>query len=81
VDLTFRGTSGSLRVWDWYQLQTATADDWVDLFSSSRDQLGADAYAAQLHQLDRMMNGDEHTIATFDEALKVQESVESLLAG
>ena len=81
VDLTFRGTSGSLRVWDWYQLQTATTDDWVDLFSSSRDQLGADAYAAQLHQLDRMMNGDEHTIATFDEALKVQESVESLLAG
>ncbi|HJM00348.1 MAG: Gfo/Idh/MocA family oxidoreductase [Acidimicrobiales bacterium] len=81
VDLTFRGTSGSLRVWDWYQLQAATADSWVDLFSSNRDQLGADAYSAQLHQLDRMMNREEHTIATFDEALSVQESVEALLSG
>ena len=81
VDLTFRGTTGSLRVWDWYQLQAATADSWVDLFSSNRDQLGADAYSAQLHQLDRMMNREEHTIATFDEALSVQESVEALLSG
>ncbi len=81
VDLTLRGTDGSLRVWDWYRLQSATADDWVDIFPATREQLGVDAYAAQLHQLERMVDGDQHTIATFDEALRVQELVESLLSG
>tara|TARA_Y100000766_G_C18914984_1_gene610632 strand:- start:4842 stop:5795 length:954 start_codon:yes stop_codon:yes gene_type:complete len=81
VDLTFRGTDGSLRVWDWYRLQSATTDDWIDIFPATREQLGVDAYAAQLHQLERMIDGDQHTIATFDEALRVQELVESLLSG
>ena len=81
VDLTLRGTDGSLRVWDWYRLQSATTEDWVDIFPQKREQLGIDAYAAQLHQLERMVNGDRHTIASFDEAFRVQELVESLLSG
>ena len=80
VDLTLRGTDGSLRVWDWYRLQAAAANDWVDIFPATREQLGVDAYSAQLHQIERMVNGDHHTIATFDEALRVQELVESLLS-
>ena len=80
VDLTLRGTDGSLRVWDWYRLQAADTNDWVDIFPATREQLGVDAYSAQLHQIERMVNGDYHTIATFDEALRVQELVESLLS-
>ena len=80
VDLTIRGTRGSVRIWDWYQLQQADGDEWVDLFQSDREVLGANAYTAQLDQLDLMMEGEEHTIATFAEALSVQESVEELLA-
>ena len=80
VDLTLRGTAGSLRVWDWYRLQAADTNDWVDIFPATREQLGVDAYSAQLHQIERMVNGDYHTIATFDEALRVQELVESLLS-
>ncbi len=80
VDLTLRGTDGALRVWDWYKLQAATTEGWVDVFPATREELGIDAYSAQLNQLERMVNGDEHTIASFDEALRVQELVESLLA-
>lgn len=81
VDLTVRGQAGALRIWDWYRLQESGLDDWVDLFSSTREQLGVDAYLAQLTQLDQMMRGHEHTIATFREALLVQECVESLITG
>lgn len=80
VDLTIRGTNASARIWDWYQLQQADGDQWIDLFQSKREVLGVDAYTAQLDQLDRMMNGNHHTIATFAEALSVQECVEALLA-
>jgi len=80
VDLTVRGTHGSARIWDWYRLQQIDGDDWVDVFSSEREVLGVDAYTSQLDQLDRMMRGEKHTIATFAEALSVQECVEGLLA-
>lgn len=82
VDLTVRGSKGALRIWDWYRLQSSQeSDSWLDVFSSPREQLGVDAYTAQLTQLDLMMEGVDHSIATFREALLVQECVESLLAG
>ena len=82
VDLTVRGSKGAVRIWDWYRLQTSRdADSWLDVFSSTREQLGIDAYTAQLAQLDLMMKGAENTIATFREAMLVQECVESLLNG
>jgi predicted dehydrogenase len=79
VDLTIQGTSTSARIWDWYQLQQIAGARWVDLFESEREVLGGEAYTAQLDQLDRMMKGQNHTIATFAEALSVQECVEELL--
>lgn len=80
VDLTIRGTNTSVRIWDWYQLQQVDGVRWIDLFESEREVLGGEAYTAQLDQLDRMMKGQNHTIATFAEALSVQECVEGLLA-
>ena len=82
VDLTLRGSNGAVRIWDWYRLQVFDQNEgWIDSLNLTREQLGIDAYTAQLSQLDRMMRGEDHTIATFREALVVQECVESLLAG
>lgn len=79
VDLTIRGTERSARVWDWYRLQSTDGNEWVDKTDNDRAQLGADAYAAQLGQLSNMLSGEPHTIATFAEALAVQELVEAML--
>lgn len=80
VDLTVRGRGSAARIWDWYRLQTDSGDGvWVDQLGDDRATLGVDAYASQLDQLAAMMDGRPHTIATFQEALAVQELVEEML--
>lgn len=79
-DLTIRGTAGSLRIWDWYRLQFTDGSEWTDLLGDDRAQLGDDAYAGQLGELSKMLAGETSTIATFAEALAVQELVEELLS-
>lgn len=80
VDFTVRGTAGSLRIWDWYRLQTADGDGWSDALGSDRATLAADAYSAQLDALSSMLDDEPTTIATFAEALAVQEVVEAILS-
>lgn len=80
VDLTIRGTERSARVVDWYRLQATEGNVWVDQTSSDRAQLGVDAYGAQLGELSKMLSREPHTIATFTEALAVQELVEAILS-
>jgi len=79
VDLTIRGTIGSLRLVDWYHLQSSDGGDWQDLLGTDRVELGANAYISQLNELSKMLSGDPHSIATFAEALAVQELVEQML--
>jgi hypothetical protein len=67
-------------VWDWYHLQTSDGGEWTDRGPTDRTQLGADAYAAQLDELSKMLWGQPHRIATFTEALAVQELVEAMLS-
>lgn len=81
-DLTIRGTAGSLRIWDWYRLQYTDSNDtpgWRDVLGTDRAALANDAYIAQLGALSAMLDGRPSAIATFDEALSVQELVEDLL--
>ena len=78
-DLTIRGTTGSLRIWDWYRLQHSDGGDWGDLVGTDRAVLAATAYAAQLGELSNLLDGQPSAIATFTEALAVQELVEELL--
>lgn len=78
-DLTIRGTTGSLRIWDWYRLQHTDGGDWKDQVGTDRAELAANAYAAQLGELSKLLDGQPSTIATFAEALAVQELVEELL--
>ena len=80
-DLTIRGTAGSLRIWDWYRLQHTTGGEWSDVVGTDRAQLGADAYAAQLDELSKLLDGTPSSIATFAESLAVQELVEAMLSG
>ena len=80
-DLTIRGTAGSLRIWDWYRLQHATKGEWNDVLGTDRAQLGADAYAAQLDELSKLLDGTPSSIATFAESLAVQVLVEAMLGG
>ena len=80
-DLTIRGTTGSLRIWDWYRLQHTTGNAWADVLGTDRVRLGTNAYAAQLDQLSKLLAGETSTIATFAESLAVQELVEKILTG
>jgi predicted dehydrogenase len=80
-DLTIRGTAASLRIWDWYRLQHATKGEWNDVLGTDRAQLGADAYAAQLDELSKLLDGTPSNIATFAESLAVQVLVEAMLGG
>ena len=79
VDFTVRGTQQARRIWDWYRPQDAEGSEWADLLGNDRAELGANAYAGQLGDLDDMVAGRPHRIATFREALEVQELVEHLL--
>lgn len=79
VDLTIRGSKRAVRLWDWYRLQDADSGEWCDLLGSDRAELGASAYAAQLAELAAMVAGEPTKIATFREALHVQELVEAVL--
>ena len=80
-DLTIRGTAGSLRIWDWYRLQHATKGEWNDVLGTDRAQLAAAAYAAQLDELSKLLDGTPSSIATFAESLAVQVLVEAMLGG
>lgn len=79
VEFIVRGTKASIRIWNWYMLQSTTGSDWQDILGTDRVQAGKDAYTAQLGQLALMLEGKPHTIASFQEALAVQKLVEEML--
>lgn len=80
VNLTIRGTNSAVRIWDWYRLQVCEDGDWRDLLGTDRAELGMNAYVDQLDQLALMIEGETSLIASFDEALAVQEIVEEILS-
>ncbi len=77
---TVRGSNRSLRIVDWYRLQSTSGGEWDDVLGTDRSELAADAYASQLDELSKMLAGEPHRIATFAEALAVQELVEQMLS-
>jgi len=79
VELTVRGTAGSMRVADWYRVESTDGGPWTATSDADRPALAAAAYAAQLDELDAMLSGRPHRLATFDEALAVQRLAESIL--
>ena len=79
-DFTVRGLSASARVWDWYRFQTTDGDGWHDSNDDDRAARASAAYTAQLDELARLLSGEPSLIATFAEALAVQELIEQILA-
>ena len=70
---------GSMRVADWYRVESTDGGPWAATSDADRATLAADAYAAQLDELDAMLGSRPHRLATFAEALTVQRLAESIL--
>jgi hypothetical protein len=93
VECTVHGTQKSLRLRNWYSLEYLTHPDSADPDSAGQDSgwlaVGETndpnpalaAYRAQLDQLKLMLDRRPHHLATFAEALGVQNCVEEILQG
>ncbi len=80
VECTVWGEEASCRLTDWYLLSQSDGDGggWVDQLADIADHRAA-AYRGQLDNLAAMLDGRAHTMPSFREALRVQETIEALL--
>lgn len=79
VEFTVRGQRQSWRLTNWYEYTKAERGGaWISALSAD-EASGPSAYAAQLGQLDALIEGQPQTLATFAEALQVQRVVEEIL--
>lgn len=80
VEFTVRSASTAWRLTNWYQFShSIDGGEWKPAIDTELAG-GPRAYAAQLDQMAKLARGEAHTLATFAEALKVQELAEALLA-
>lgn len=76
------GDRGAMRMRDWSRLERREpSGTWVPAFAGSLDDLRARAAQSQLDQLAALLDGKPQTLATFEEALAVQRTIEAMLAG
>ena len=78
---TVTGEGGAIRMRDWYALERLGADGaWAPAMPGGVEDLRAQAGQRQLDQLAALLEGRPQTLATFDEALAVQRTIEAMLA-
>lgn len=78
---TVAGERGAIRMRDWYALERRGADGgWAPAMPGGVEDLRAQAGQRQLDQLAALLEGRPQTLATFDEALAVQRTIEAMLA-
>ena len=78
---TVAGERGAIRMRDWYALERLGADGaWAPAMPGGVEDLRAQAGQRQLDQLAALLEGRPQTLATFDEALAVQRTIEAMLA-
>ena len=78
---TVTGEGGAIRMRDWYALERRGADGgWAPAMPGGVEDLRAQAGQRQLDQLAALLEGRPQTLATFDEALAVQRTIEAMLA-
>jgi predicted dehydrogenase len=78
---TVTGSAGAIRMRDWYALERRTGNGpWLPAMPGNVDALRAEAGQRQLDQLAALLEGRSHTLASFDEALSVQRTIEGMLA-
>ncbi|MFZ9486972.1 MAG: gfo/Idh/MocA family oxidoreductase, partial [Alphaproteobacteria bacterium] len=78
---TVTGEGGAIRMRDWYALERRGANGgWAPAMPGGVEDLRAQAGQRQLDQLAALLEGRPQTLATFDEALAVQRTIEAMLA-
>jgi len=77
---TVRGSRQSMRIVDWYNVEATDADgNWATVEIEATPSAPWAAYRAQLDGLAAMLDGEEHHLPTFAEALGVQRVIEGIL--
>ena len=76
---TVSGTAGAIRMRDWYALERRISERWAPAIEGATDALRLQAGQRQLDQLAALLEGRRHTLASFDDALAVQRTIEGLL--
>ena len=79
VEYTVWGETRSYRLYDWNRLRSSDGGDWRDELTHIADPR-QDGYRRTLDNVLAQLAGRPHTMASFREALSVQELIESLLA-
>jgi predicted dehydrogenase len=74
------GRQGAFELYDWYRLKRRINGGWLDV-DFGEGSLPALADRAQLDALQAMLSGTPHPLASFREALGVQECVEAMVRG
>ncbi|MGM0586023.1 MAG: Gfo/Idh/MocA family protein [Pseudomonadota bacterium] len=81
-ELTVKGERESRRITDFYAMAASTGGPFEPLNAPTPgEDPRAQALRDQLDDLQKMIRGEPHRLATLREALRVQQIVESLLAG
>jgi predicted dehydrogenase len=80
VRASFIGTHTEWHLDNWYELLRLDKDHPSDLCVLDHADPRTATYQAQLNQLASLMRHEPHTLPSFDDALRVQRTVEALLA-
>lgn len=80
VEYTVWGSRRSYRLFDWNRLKSSDGGAWREALTHVEDPRD-DGYRRMLDNFARQMNGEPHTMASFREALCVQELIEAMLRG
>jgi predicted dehydrogenase len=78
---TLFGSKGALRLHDWAELSRFDNGAWISCDLGEGLPLRLRAHHGQVDRLVSMIRGEAHGLATFQEALDVQSSVEAMLRG
>jgi predicted dehydrogenase len=79
VEYSLWGERESCRIHDWNRLRTSTGGDWVDRLRDLADPRAA-GYVLQLDNAAAALAGETHSMPSFEDALRVQVTIESILA-
>ena len=78
-EITIWGTKKSYRISDFYFLETAKDPDWQSALKSDDDPRTT-TLQRQLNNVDRWLIGDDHPLASAEDALSVQIIIENMLS-
>ena len=80
VECTFWCTRRAVRLYDWNRIRDNSGSGWRDRLGEIEDPR-QDGYGRMLGNFGRFLRGEENTMPTFRDALRVQEVVEATLTG